>query len=58
MFELERFRTWERNPQFYSICSRPAWAGQTLFTHSPAAGARAPRALQAAADAAPHPGRP
>jgi uncharacterized protein (DUF885 family) len=37
MFELEAVRTWERNPQFYSDLLASSLAGQTLFTHAPAA---------------------
>ena len=56
MFELEAVRTWERNPQFYSDLLASSLAGQTLFTHAPARRARAPRALEAAPDAAPDSG--
>src|SRR4029078_10583184 len=44
MFELEAVRTWERNPQFYSDLLASSLAGQTLFTHAPAA-ERAPRVV-------------
>ena len=44
MFELEAVRTWERNPQFYADLIASSLAGQTLFTHAPAA-ERARRAL-------------
>jgi uncharacterized protein (DUF885 family) len=37
MFELEAVRTWERNPQFYSDLLASSLAGQTLFSHAPAA---------------------
>src|SRR5438874_12354728 len=37
MFELEAVRTWERNPQFDSDLLASSLAGQTLFTHAPAA---------------------
>src|SRR5207244_11537062 len=37
MFELEAVRTWERNPQYYSDLLASSLAGQTLFTHAPAA---------------------
>ena len=57
MFELEEVRTWERNPQFYADMLASSLAGQALFTHAPARRARAPRPVEAAADAAPDPGR-
>jgi uncharacterized protein (DUF885 family) len=59
MFELEAVRTWERNPQFYSDLLATSLAGQTLFTHSPAAERarrvlsklrQTPRLIQAARD--------
>ncbi|PYR36793.1 MAG: hypothetical protein DMF93_19215 [Acidobacteria bacterium] len=59
MFELEAVRTWERNPQFYSDLLASSLAGQTLFTHAPAAERarrvlsklrQAPRLIQAARD--------
>src|SRR5205814_7368014 len=42
--DLEAVRTWERNPQFYSDLLATSLAGQTLFSHAPAA-ERARRAL-------------
>lgn len=59
MFELEAVRTWERNPQFYSDLLSSSLAGQTLFTHAPAAERarrvlsklrQTPRLIQAARD--------
>src|SRR2546425_3974572 len=59
MFELEAVRTWERNPQFYSDLVASSLAGQTLFSHAPAAERarrvlsklrQAPRLIQAARD--------
>jgi uncharacterized protein (DUF885 family) len=59
MFELEAIRTWERNPQFYSDLLASSLAGQTLFTHAPAAERarrvlsklrQTPRLIQAARD--------
>jgi len=59
MFELEAVRTWERNPQYYSDLLASSLAGQTLFTHAPAAERarrvlsklrQAPRLIQAARD--------
>jgi uncharacterized protein (DUF885 family) len=59
MFELEAVRTWERNPQFYSDLLASSLAGQTLFSHAPAAERarrvlsklrQAPRLIQAARD--------
>ena len=59
MFELEAVRTWERNPQFYSDLLASSLAGQTLFTHAPAAERarrvlsklrQTPRLIQAARD--------
>jgi uncharacterized protein (DUF885 family) len=59
MFELEAVRTWERNPQFYSDLLATSLAGQTLFTHAPAAERarrvlsklrQTPRFIQAARD--------
>src|SRR3954468_8805094 len=59
MFELEAVRTWERNPQFYSDLLATSLAGQTLFTHAPAAERarrvlsklrQTPRVIQAARD--------
>jgi uncharacterized protein (DUF885 family) len=37
MFDLEAVRPWERNPQFYSDLLATSLAGQTLFSHAPAA---------------------
>ena len=59
MFELETVRTWERSPQFYSDLLATSLAGQTLFTHAPAAERarrvlsklrQTPRLIQAARD--------
>jgi len=59
MFELEAVRTWERNPQFYSDLLASSLAGQTLFSHAPAAERarrvlsklrQTPRMIQAARD--------
>ena len=59
MFDLEAVRTWERNPQFYSDLLATSLAGQTLFTHAPAAERarrvlsklrQTPRLIQAARD--------
>src|SRR6266704_3260767 len=59
MFELEAVRTWERNPQFYSDLLASSLAGQTLFSHAPAAERarrvlsklrQTPRFIQAARD--------
>src|SRR5437870_9717952 len=59
MFELEVVRTWERNPQFYSDLLASSLAGQTLFSHAPAAERarrvlsklrQTPRLIQAARD--------
>jgi len=59
MFELEAVRTWERNPQFYSDLLASSLAGQTLFSHAPAAERarrvlsklrQTPRLIQAARD--------
>ena len=59
MFELEAVRTWERNPQFYSDLIASSLAGQTLFSHAPAAERarrvlsklrQTPRLIQAARD--------
>ena len=59
MFELEAVRRWERNPQFYSDLLASSLAGQTLFTHAPAAERarrvlsklrQTPRLIQAARD--------
>jgi uncharacterized protein (DUF885 family) len=59
MFELEAVRTWERNPQFYSDLLASSLAGQTLFSHAPAAQRarrvlsklrQTPRLIQAARD--------
>jgi uncharacterized protein (DUF885 family) len=59
MFDLEAVRTWERNPQFYSDLLASSFAGQTLFTHAPAAERarrvlsklrQTPRLIQAARD--------
>jgi len=59
MFDLEAVRTWERNPQFYSDLLASSLAGQTLFTHAPAAERarrvlsklrQTPRLIQAARD--------
>ncbi|MCM3878978.1 MAG: DUF885 domain-containing protein [Vicinamibacterales bacterium] len=35
MFELERVRTWERNPQLYSDTLCSSLAAQVVFTHAP-----------------------
>ena len=35
MFELERIRTWERNPQLYSDTLCSSLAAQVVFTHAP-----------------------
>src|SRR5206468_5101008 len=37
MFELEEIRTWEKNPQYYAGTLASSMAGQSLFTHAPAA---------------------
>src|SRR4051812_22446627 len=37
MFDLEEVRTWERNPQYYADILASSLAGQTLFSHAPAA---------------------
>jgi uncharacterized protein (DUF885 family) len=59
MFELEAVRPWERNPQFYADLLSSSLAGQTLFTHAPAAERarrvlsklrQTPRLIQAARD--------
>ncbi len=59
MFEFEETRTWEKNPQYYSDILASSLAGQTLFTHAPAAERarrvlsklrQAPRLIQAARD--------
>jgi uncharacterized protein (DUF885 family) len=59
MFDLEAVRPWERNPQFYSDLLASSLAGQTLFTHAPAAERarrvlsklrQTPRLIQAARD--------
>src|SRR6266446_3419967 len=59
MFELEEVRTWERNPQYYSDILASSMAGQTLFSHAPAAERarrvlsklrQTPRLVQAARD--------
>src|SRR6266404_8681689 len=59
MFELEAVRTWERNPQYYSDLLASSLAGQTLFSHAPAAERarrvlsklrQTPRLIQAARD--------
>ena len=59
MFDLEAVRPWERNPQFYSDLLATSLAGQTLFTHAPAAERarrvlsklrQTPRLIQAARD--------
>jgi uncharacterized protein (DUF885 family) len=59
MFELEVVRTWERNPQHYSDLLASSLAGQTLFSHAPAAERarrvlsklrQTPRLIQAARD--------
>ena len=59
MFEFEVTRTWEKNPQYYSDILASSLAGQTLFTHAPAAERarrvlsklrQAPRLIQAARD--------
>jgi uncharacterized protein (DUF885 family) len=59
MFELEVVRTWERNPQYYAELIASSLAGQTLFSHAPAAERarrvlsklrQTPRLIQAARD--------
>jgi uncharacterized protein (DUF885 family) len=59
MFDLEVVRPWERNPQFYSDLIASSLAGQTLFSHAPAAERarrvlsklrQTPRLIQAARD--------
>lgn len=35
LFELERVRTWERNPQFYADIIATSLAGQVLFDYAP-----------------------
>ena len=35
MFELERARTWERNPQLYADTLCSSLAGQVVFSHAP-----------------------
>src|SRR6476620_6602328 len=59
MFDLEAVRPWERNPQFYSDLLASSLAGQTLFSHAPAAERarrvlsklrQTPRLIQAARD--------
>jgi uncharacterized protein (DUF885 family) len=59
MFDLETVRPWERNPQCYSDLLASSLAGQTLFTHAPAAERarrvlsklrQTPRFIQAARD--------
>jgi len=59
MFDLEAVRPWERNPQYYSDLLASSLAGQTLFTHAPAAQRarrvlsklrQTPRLIQAARD--------
>jgi uncharacterized protein (DUF885 family) len=59
MFDLEVVRTWERNPQYYSDLIASSLAGQTLFSHAPAAERarrvlsklrQTPRLIQAARD--------
>src|SRR5471032_245244 len=59
MFDLEAVRPWERNPQFYSDLLASSLAGQTLFSHAPAAERarrvvsklrQTPRFIQAARD--------
>src|SRR5580765_1628468 len=59
MFDLEAVRPWERNPQFYADLLATSLAGQTLFTHAPAAERarrvlsklrQTPRFIQAARD--------
>jgi uncharacterized protein (DUF885 family) len=59
MFDLEVVRPWERNPQFYSDLIASSLAGQTLFSHAPAAERarrvlsklrQTPRLVQAARD--------
>jgi uncharacterized protein (DUF885 family) len=37
LFELERVRTWERNPQFYADIIATSLAGQALFDYAPLA---------------------
>ena len=59
MFELEEVRTWEKNPQYYTDILASSMAGQTLFSHAPAAERarrvlsklrQTPRLVQAARD--------
>lgn len=59
LFELERVRTWERNPQYYADIIATSLAGQALFEYAPLAerGRRivsklrqVPRLVQAARD--------
>jgi uncharacterized protein (DUF885 family) len=59
MFDLEAVRTWEKNPQFYADLLASSLAGQTLFSHAPAAERarrvlsklrQTPRLIQAARD--------
>ena len=56
MFELEEVRTWERNPQLYADILASSLAGAGAVHARAGARARPPRAVEAAADAAPHPG--
>src|SRR5215204_856517 len=59
LFELERVRTWERNPQFYADIIATSLAGQALFDYAPLAQRarrivsklrQVPRLVQAARD--------
>jgi uncharacterized protein (DUF885 family) len=59
LFELERVRTWERNPQFYADIIATSLAGQALFEYAPLAQRarrivsklrQVPRLVQAARD--------
>jgi uncharacterized protein (DUF885 family) len=59
IFDLEGVQTWERNPQFYADVLASSLAGQTLFSHAPAAERarrvlsklrQTPRLIQAARD--------
>jgi uncharacterized protein (DUF885 family) len=59
IFELEKVRTWERHPQYYSDLLASSLAGQVLFTYAPIAERarrvlsklrQTPRFIQAARD--------
>ncbi len=58
MLELEEVRTWEKNPQYYSDILASSLAGQALFNHAPRRRTGPARAVEAAPDAAAHPGGP